>query len=203
IKHVFRYRDKQDFITEIEAGDGDNDFRNAIMNETLAAGTNNAQLADRAATSLSGGTTKGVMNTSSQTRRRGKVISAPTRKVLSDLARESGADWSIQDGQLMFVPTKALLPGEAIKINAETGMLKAPEITESGVTVETLMEPMLRVYGAIHINNNDIKEQSKEQKEGTGTPRLSPDGIYKVVEVKHTGDTHTKDWYSEIKCVAL
>lgn len=54
IQHVYRYRDGQDFITEIEAGDGDKSYRNATMNETLAAGTDNALLANRAASSMRG-----------------------------------------------------------------------------------------------------------------------------------------------------
>ena len=38
IKHVYRYREKNDYITEIEAGDGDKDFRSAVMNEKNAPG---------------------------------------------------------------------------------------------------------------------------------------------------------------------
>lgn len=75
IKHVYRYREKVDYITEIEAGDGDKDFRNAVMNETLAAGTTNAQLVDRAVNSFkgTGGTIKGTVQINDHARLRGKV----------------------------------------------------------------------------------------------------------------------------------
>ena len=95
IKHVYRYREKNDYITEIEAGDGDKDFRKAVMNETLAAGTTTSQLVDRAVGTFKGvgGTSKGHVQVNDRARLRGKVISGNTRDVLHDVARESGANW--------------------------------------------------------------------------------------------------------------
>lgn len=212
IKHVYRYREKADYITEIEAGDGDKDYRNAVMNETLAAGTTNAQLVDRAVGSFkgTGGTTKGAVQINDRARLRGKVISGNTRDVLHDVARESGANWSIQDGQLVIVKTNAVLPDEAIVITAETGMLGAPEINDKGIAVKCLMNPQLRVNGAIKLDNNGIKAKrqkaqalGKKQEDQKEPVRLDPDGIYKVLKLTHKGDTRGQDWLSEIECIGL
>ena len=212
IKHVYRYRDKSDYITEIEAGDGDKDFRTATMNETLAAGTTNAQLVDRAVGSFktTGGTTTGAVQINDRARLRGKVISGNTRDVLHDVARESGANWSIQDGQLVIVKANGVLPDEAIVITADTGMLGAPEINDKGIAVKCLLNPQLRVNGAIKLNNNGIKAKrqkaqalGKKQEDQKEPVRLDPDGIYKVLKITHKGDTRGQDWVSEIECIGL
>lgn len=216
IKHVYRYREVNDYITEIEAGDGDKDFRKAVINETLAAGTGTGALVDRAVGTFKGvgGTTKGTVQVAEKTRLRGKVVSGNTRDVLNDVARESGANWSIQDGQLTIVSANGVLPNEAVVITAETGMLKAPEINDKGIAVKCLMNPQLRVNGAIKLDNNGIKAKrvkaqalaTKREKEET-TPkepvRLDPDGIYKVLKLTHKGDTRGQDWVSEIECIGL
>lgn len=225
IKHVYRYREGNDYITEIEAGDGDKDYRQAVMNETLASGTTTKQLVERAA-----GTFKGVGNTAyvpgehvqvtDRSRLRGKVISGNTRDVLHDVARESGANWSIQDGQLVIVSTNDVLPGQAVVIRADTGMLGAPEINDKGIAVKCLMNPTLRVNGAIKLDNNGIKAKRKQaqalatkrEKQETNAPvgrenqqlvRLDPDGIYKVLKLTHKGDNRGQEWVSEIECIGL
>lgn len=216
IKHVYRYREKNDYITEIEAADGDKDFRNAIMNETLAAGTTNAQIVDRAVKSFksNGGTIKGHVQINDRARLRGKVVSGNTRNVLSDIAKESGANWSIQDGQLIIVKVSGVLPDEAIVITSETGMLNAPEVNDKGIAVKCLLNPQLRVNGAIRLDNKGIKAKrvqaqalaTKREKEETKPKepvRPDPDGIYKVLKLTHKGDTRGQDWVSELECIGL
>jgi hypothetical protein len=182
----------------------------------LAAGTNTEQLVDRAVGTFKdvGGTIKGHVQVTNRSRLRGKVISGNTRDVLHDVARESGANWSIQDGQLVIVSTNDVLPGEAVVIRADTGMLGAPEINDKGIAVKCLMNPMLRVNGAIKLDNNGIKAKrqkaealaSKDLKlevQPTTPVRLSPDGVYKVLKLTHKGDNRGQEWVSEIECIGL
>jgi hypothetical protein len=213
IRHVFRYRDGNDYITEVDAADGDKDFRTAIMNQTLAAGTSTQQMVDRAVATF-GSTAKGFVDVNNQPRIRGRVISGNTRDILHDIARESGANWSIQDGQLTIVKADAVLPDEAIVINANTGMIGAPEISDKGISVTCLLNPQIKINGAIQLNNNDIKLQNRKipplasSEEvamlKTQEPvRLDPDGIYNVIKLTHKGDNRDKDWTTEIVCVGL
>lgn len=220
IKHVYRYRSGNDYITEIEAADGDKDFRNAVMNETLAAGTTNKQLVDRASGSFSGGTKQGFVDVPHKARLRGKVVSGNTRDVLHEVAKDSGANWSIQDGQLVIVKASSVAPGEAIVIRADTGMLGAPEINDKGISVKCLLNPQIRINGAVKLDNAGIKakkaqdaktEKSNERILGTpdqpleGTVRLDPDGIYKCIKLTHKGVNRGKgsDWTTESLCIAI
>ena len=211
VKYVHRYRDKNDYITEIEAGDGDKDFRQAVMNETMAAGTTMAQIVDRAIDTFKtlGGTIKGLVQVPAHGHTRGKVLSGNTRDILDHVARDAKANWSIQDGQLDMVGINAVLPTETIVISAETGMLNAPEVNDKGIAVKSLLNPHLRVNGSIQLDNNRIRKlrQKKAALIQTAEPaepvRLDPDGVYKILQVTHKGDTRGADWISEVECIGL
>lgn len=210
VVHVYHYRDGADRVTEIVAADGDADYRKSVVNVALAAGTSDDQLVDKLAGTMTRGTTRGHVAVSKRRRSRGKVVSGATRTVLRDLARENGAHWSIQDGQLQIVPADDVLPGEAIVITAETGMLGSPEVNDKGIAVKCLMNPQLRVNGTIRLDNNSLryKRESPEalttKPEKKGAPvRPSPDGLYKVVKLTHKGSTRGAEWASEIECVGL
>lgn len=214
IQHVYRYRDKMDWITQIIAGDGDQDFQKATMNETLAAGTTPDQVVSRAVASFMGGTTRGHIVTKAAPLPRGKVISGNTRTILDRTAKESGANWSIQDGQLVMVPTSDTLPTEAIVLTYETGLLSAPEVNDKGVAAACLMNPQIRVNGKIKLDNNTIKAKvaaaptlaggtERAQAAPAAPVRLDPDGIYKVLQLTHKGDTRGQDFKTEVECIGL
>lgn len=205
IKHVYRYRDGKDYITEIEAGDGDRDYQNAVMNETLAAGTTNRQLVQRAVGSFASTAAGYTGDVPDKPRLRGKVISGSTRDVLGDVARDSGASWSIQDGALVIVSAGGVIPGQAVVLRSDTGLLGAPEVNEKGITAKCLLNPQIRVNGAVQLDNNGIRAKRKKAEEGGGKEpiRLDPDGLYKAVKITHKGDTRGADWITEVVCVAL
>ncbi len=209
IKHVYRYRDGNDFITEIEAADGDKDFRSSVMNMTLAAGTTTEHLIDAAVSSFTE-TTRGAIQTPSRSYLRGKVVSGNTRDILDDHAGQINANWSIQDGQLTLISSNAVAPGTAVLITSDTGMLSAPEINDKGIAFKCLLNPQLRPNGAAKLDNNSIKAKriraqalGKAIEAEKAPVRLDPDGIYKMIKVTHKGDTRGQDWISEVVCIGL
>jgi hypothetical protein len=219
IKYVYHYRSGTDRITEIEAGDGDADYKKSIINETLAAGTDDETLINKAVNTMPG-TQKGHVKVSKKQRIRGRVVSGNTRDILRKIAKENGVQWSIQDGHLIMVPVKAMLPEAVFVINAETGMIDTPETNDKGISVKTLLNPALKIAGSIKLDNNNIRInrqktrtlQTKREKLETNRPlgredeqlsRLSPDGIYKIISVTHKGDTRANEWYSELECISV
>jgi hypothetical protein len=214
IKHAFHYRDKADLITQIEAADGDKDYRKATMNLTLAAGTTDSDLVNKALASFSS-TIKGHIGVTSAPRIRGKVISGMTRDTLSKLARDNDAKWSIQDGELHIVPVDGVLPTQAIVVNAATGMLNAPEINDRGIRVKCLLNPQIKVNGVLQLNNNDImikRRRTRQVLKRTKKPptnqtqqvvALNSDGLYKVIRIDHRGDNRSNQWETESYCVGL
>lgn len=211
IRHVYRYREKNDWIVEIDCGDGDRDFVGAIVNETVAAGVTDDQLVDRIVSGFSY-TKRGVTTGLGNTRRlRGKVVSGNARDVLSDVARQHNSNWSIQDGRLQIITADGVLPNQAILVNADTGMLNAPQQDDKGIKVDTLLNPLYQVNGRIKLDNNNIKRKKaavdsngqKQEKEVKVPARLDPDGIYKLYKITHKGDTRGTDWKSTCECVSM
>lgn len=213
IINVSRYRDGTDRIVEIQAGDGDRDYRTATVQATLAAGTKNAQVIDRVLQSFKD-TIRGAISIPEIARLRGKVLSGNTRDILDALAVDTGSHWSIQDGTLQVISANDVKPGIAVVITSETGMIGAPERNDRGVGVRTLLNPEIGINGAIKLDNNGIRKKiefartlalSRETRETVSKPpvRLDPDGIYKVIRVKHTGDTRGAEWYSDVEAIGL
>ncbi len=213
IRHVFRYRDGNDWVMQVDAADGDSDLRNTIVNTSFAAGTSTSQLIDHMVSKFKK-TTKGHVTVKERQRIRGRVLTGMAKDVFDTIANESDAHWSIQDGVLVMVPVASTLPDEAIVIRSDTGMLGAPEITDKGVKFKTLLNPQLRVNGKVMLDNNDLKARiAKERTEKPGAHhkpkavktlvRLDPDGVYKVYKLTHRGDTRGTEWESEGECVGL
>jgi hypothetical protein len=213
IKHVFKYRDKTDFVTEIQAADGDDDFRNAQLNVTLAAGTSRKHIIEAAVGSFNG-TIEGYSDVEDFVHIRGMVLSGNTRDILNDLAKDSGANWSIQDGQLQIVKANSTLPNTAIAINSETGMLDVPEISDKGIEVKCLMNPSIKINSKIQLDNNDIRIRDKKApltsaknaeitKAQSNLVRLDPDGIYKVIRLQHRGGNRENEWVTDLVCIGL
>ncbi len=211
IRQARTYREKNDWITEIDAGDGDDDYRTGIVNETLAAGVTDQQLLSRIVTNYKTTTMGEVSGIAPTTRLRGKVISGNSRDVLANLSRQHNATWSIQDGRLTIIPVMGVLDKEAVLINERTGMIGTPEQDDKGVKVTSLLNPLYEINGRIKLDNNGIKivpaEPVAGQKITTSKPkvlaRLDPDGIYKIYKLTHKGDTRGTDWLSLCECVAL
>ena len=88
IRHTSQYREGNDHITEIDAGDGDFDLRNTIINTTLRAGTSTSQELDHLISKFAN-TKKGHVVVNDKNRIRGKVISGlPGPLPRSDRRRE-------------------------------------------------------------------------------------------------------------------
>lgn len=213
IRFAYHYREVNDRIVEINAADGDKDFHNAIVNFTLAAGHSDQQTVDSLLTSFQATTLGHVHGKNLKAKRlRGKTYVGSARDVLDQIARESDGNWSIQDGKLILVPVDSVLPGEAIAVSSETGLLGAPEVNDKGITIKVMMDPRIIPGGKLWLMNNEVKQKhlkaektgQKRKLHGPNVPvRTDPDGVYKVYAVKHVGDTRGGDWYSECKCVAL
>lgn len=221
LRHRFSYRQDSDRILQLDAADGDKDFRDAFVNKTFSAGTTTAQIVDHLI-ALCPGTIKGTVLVANKTLPRARTMCGMVRDFLESIARDNNAHWSIQDGAHNIVPANTTLPIEAIKISAETGMLNAPELTDKGVKVECLLNPALRVGGKVHLDNNTLKgkialkraslvpkkppknaPKAQAKKKPKELARLDPDGLWKVLQVTHKGDNRGMPWVSIVEAVAL
>lgn len=213
IRFTHFYREVNDRIAEINAGDGDKDFRGALVNFTLAAGHDDETTIRQLTTSMRATTMGHVSGKKVRVKRlRGRTYSGLARDVLDKIAKDSDGHWSIQNGSLIMVPVDSVLPGAAIAISSDTGLLGAPEVNNKGIKIKCMLDPRIIPGCKLWLQNNDVKQKhlaaasegQKHKLKGAKKPvRLDPDGVYKVYAVKMVGDTRGPDWYCECMCVAL
>lgn len=211
IKYTSAYREGNDRIVEIQAGDGDKDFRNALVNFSLAAGHDD-EATIRALMQSMQATTLGYVRGKNLKAKhgRGRVFSGSMRDVADLVAKHNEAHWSIQDGKFVMIPVEGVRPEEAVVVSAETGMLGAPEADEHGITIRMRFDPRVVPGSKLWLRNTDVKIKALKvhlhtSKKGHADPKLrtDPDGVYKVYSIHGKGDTRGTDWEIECKCVGL
>lgn len=199
-----------DTYLDISAADGDAAYNFGIVATSLAAG---ARPEDQYK-ALTGafekyGVTAGYLPQGAlgdQALPRGKVMLGMARDYFDTLADTTQTTWSIQDGKVNVVERGGYLPGEAVVLNSDSGLIGIPEQTVGGINVRALLNARFRYNGRVQINQADINRAAVSLAATAPTlylPRIVDDGFYRIVVANHVGDTRGNDWYSDLICVAL
>ena len=182
---VKQYREGTDTILQVEAGDGDKAYSYAVVNASMGAGYSNADVAKIATDQMKTQGTKGEQTEAIESESkfpRGRVMFGAARKFAREVAKTTDCQWSVQDGQVVFCKVKKATKGaEAFLLSPSSGLVGSPTIDKDGVTASSCLNPQLRIYDPIQIESEFVK------------------GTYKILTVKHSGDTHGNDWTTEIK----
>lgn len=206
IKQVIIGRESAtDTFIEIIASDGDLAYNFAIVNSTIAAGATQQQQVNACAQAMSplgvtaGGNT--IVNSPSQLPR-GKVMFGNARNYLRAAAQTTQGSWSIQNEKIVFVPKNSYLPGVAIVLNSQTGLIGTPQQTLQGVNCKALLNPNFQIATKIQLNNDSIQRLAINLAiPGTAAAIPAPltsDGIYFVLVAEHIGDNRGIEWYTNL-----
>lgn len=199
-----------DTFTRFIAGDGDLAYNFAIVNTSLAKGSNPNTQINTAVSAMqpmgtSGGGNAKVASTTALPR--GKVLYGNARTYLRNIARSTNTGWSIQDEKVQFVPNNSYLPRTAVVINSNTGMIGTPQQTLQGVNVKCLLNPYIQIATRVQLDNNTIARialnLSVPGSVAAIPAPLTTDGVYFVLAVDHSGDTRGVDWYSSLVCIYI
>lgn len=196
-----------DTFLEIVAADGDEAYNFATMQTTLAAGWKQDTLHDAIVKALdpydvvAGYTPEFV----GKPMPRAKVCYGMARDFMRTLAESCGASWHIADGALNVIPTEETLPGEAVVLTRETGLIGMPQQTINGISVRSLLNPKIRHGGQVRLDNASVQLAQVSVAYGAVNyfPSLDADGAYKVYSVMMHGDTRGQAWYSDLVCAAV
>ena len=121
----------------------------------------------------------------------GVVADGPSPEQLTKMLAPKGYGWSVQDGTLQVLADGETVPGTALVISKDTGMVGSPEYgapKEDGkppiLTVVALLKPELRCGAQISVQS------------------IAVNGLFKALKVSHEGDTAGKSWYSTVEAIA-
>lgn len=208
-----------DGYTDIFAADGDTLHNFGYVRTTLPSGYSQEQVWAAIGTAAAEHTPIEPLSTAPNQAKgpRGKVMYGMVRDSIRDFADTNQQLVTVDNGILKAMPLLAFKPGEAVEINATTGMIGSPEQTEQGITLSCLLNPAIMWGTRLKINNSDITQNlvsnsdaELRQQNVIGEkaipaifPSLANDGFYKALAVDHIGDTRGSPWYTQIICIAL
>ena len=206
IKQIKSGRDNgTDSYLHIFAGDGDDAYNFAIVNKTLSAGASQSDQVKAAIGSMDS-VSEGDIQIQNKTKlARGKVMYGMSRDYLRQSADTDRAAWSIQDGKLQIIPIDGLAKGTAIVLNSKTGLVGTPEQTNDGIRARTLLNPQIKIGGAVTIDEEDIQAATiqsispTKKTDKVNTPAtIANDWQYKIISIEYNGDNRGNDWYCDI-----
>lgn len=178
-------RDGLDFVLTLECSDGHQAYTQSRAKTTLKAGATDKQIVEELQKTMPKVQTGAIDIPNQRKLPRGRVLNGNSRDILTKIARNNKADWSIQDGSLIFLPKDKVLSDDAVLISQDTGMINAPEQTDEGLELTCLLNPALQIGGLVKVES--IIEYFN--------------GEYKIVKLAHSGDGIGGDWRSKMTVV--
>lgn len=204
LRNVFPQKTATDRALILYAGDGQRDWENATFNKTFVENVSIQNVVKEIIQTFKDaavGALEGLPAVADKLR--GQTLSGASRNLLDQFADEYGFNWSVQDGEITTVPVNTALQGtEAVLINAKTGMIGSPVVTERGVEVTTLLNPVLRPNGSFQIESLGAEVQLGNLFLRNVT-RTSGEGLYKIQEVIFRGDNRDGDWLTIVKGIPI
>ncbi len=179
--------------TLLELGDGDCTHRWARVNKSYAPGTSIRTVLRDCARSMGLGLPKNLNSDKGLDRAfaAGRTSHGPSRDEMTKLLAPFGYTYSLQNGVLQVLRVDDVLPGTAIPIGEEFGMIGTPQFgspPKSGkpphINVNMLLYPELLPGQLV-----DLKSKVKN-------------GLFRVETVRHEGDTHgtgEQSWTTQIE----
>ena len=183
-KGVKHERKGGDIITTLQCGDGLTELQSAHIECSFKEGSTCQQIVDEALAKIglhiavkSGDLSKQYVN--------GKSFSGTVKKLLDQITKYCGLTWNTQNNSVQIYPSDGSATQYAVLLNAGTGLIGMPSKTENGIMARSLLNYRLNPGGRFKLETKDGMK--------TGS------GEYKIVSVKHVGDTQEGDYYTEVE----
>jgi hypothetical protein len=191
VQYASSTRQGADWVTTVHLQDGANGYRNSRINISLAAGTTLADAIRQTGDAFGlpvGNLLEHLKNIRGgpEVFNRGVVLSGKTNEQFGKLMRMAGYGWSIQDGQLQVLGPDEPMPGTAVLLTPNTGLIGSPERGDKGVVkVRALLQPYL-------FPGNPVRVEG-----------LQTTGLFRVEKGKYVGNMQGPEWYAELELKPL
>ena len=131
---------------------------------------------------------------------RGKVLFGKSSEYLKRAAYATECQFFVEDDEINIIGAEDYRPGTAVELNPDTGMIGDPTQTDDGVAVKCLLNPSIKLNTLVHVSPQCVR-QKRVSDASAEAPELSVDGMYRVVKLTYSGDTHGQDWYCDIDAI--
>ena len=107
-----------------------------------------------------------------------------------------GLDFIIEDDGILLVYVSGE-PREtqrnesnSVTFKPANGLLGSPKVTRTGVEFQALIRPQIKILQRVYVESQSVNETLQNQDKYSNE--------YFVTGLKHSGDTHSDEWYTEI-----
>lgn len=210
IASAYSYHEGADWVTELYVLDGLVEIRDTAVSLGYGKGVKSTQIVNDIASKM-GVTLVGADSLKSRSWANGFSFYGAAAKALDKVVAGTGLEWSIQNGELQIVNRHGVTKREGYVLAKDSGLIGFPERTRE----------------AARSKKQDTPNQKKDEKfafdrqarDGWNVkslllPMVNPcDKIklesvtvtnwFRVEKVKHSGDSHSGDWQTELHLVDL
>lgn len=190
-----------EWITKIQCGDGEKAYQFDTIVIAFAAGTKRLDAIKKVASNMALGRGNLIpkveeflaKNSDKTTFTKGFQCVGTASVALTQLLAPLGLGWSVQNGEIQALGTENdKLAVAAVLLSPETGLIGSPEHG----TPDKKGKPS--VLKARCFLRPQIRPGSTVQIQSAGT-----NGLYRVEQVEHIGDTAGPEWYTQIEAKPL
>lgn len=207
VTHATTRREGPDKITELEMSDGQIAIRDTVVSLGYAAGVGGAKIVDDVAVQM-GLITQIATDVEFASYPAGFSFVGKGRECLDKVMAATGATWSIQNNVLQVIMNGGTTNNQTLVFSPASGLVGSPERI-----IKTVKRPDETK------KKRKVKKEKREKKAGWKvktllTPTISPGdsvrvesstvtGWFRVESLKHSGDSHGRDWYTEHELVEV
>ena len=190
-----------DIITEFELGDGATEIRDTTISVGYDKGIKSSQIFNDVAKKMDVPLTM-PSNLVDRVWEHGLSYFGSARTLLDKVTKGSNTEWSIQNNNLQVIEQGMVTTRQGVLISANSGLVgfaererqskdgnsksekaKEPEKSDDGWRIKTLLMPQLNPGDRIQLDSRSVQ------------------GVFRIQELKHTGDNWEGDWQTEMKVI--
>ena len=210
VTYTFTKFEPPDIITEMDLGDGVQEIRDTTISVGYGKNVKSKQIFNDVAKKMEVSLTM-PNDIEDREWKNGLSYYGSARTLLDKTAKASNLEWSIQNGVLQVIEAGMVTTRQGIEISSSSGMVGSPD-SEREDKAESKGEK-----GKSSKSDKGKSTEPKQQWDGWKVktlllPMLNPgdrvllnsravDGVFRIEELTHTGDSHEGDWQTELKLV--
>jgi hypothetical protein len=203
VTHAYLSIEGPDYQTILELGDGSQEIRDSVISVGYDRGVESKTILS----DLSAKMELPLVLPSDAPERiweNGLSYYGASRGLLDKVTSATDLEWSIQNGNIQVIEKGGVTTRQGIVIATDSGMIKSPERVReakaektstdktkiipgkeafNGWKVETLLMPMLNPGDRVILESKVVE------------------GVFRIQELRHVGDTHEGDWKTELRLV--
>jgi hypothetical protein len=191
-------RDGSDWVTHVQCGDGERAYMFGRVSESFAPGTSTDDVIMHCAEQLGLNlgnlpeTLRSLSHRGGLTEfKHGYTAHGRASAELDRLFASVGLSWSVQNGAIQVLKGGAPIPGDAVLLSPNTGLIGSPDHGTpddkggpSKLKVRSFLNPRLRCGGTVEIRSFGVN------------------GQFRIEKLEQVGDTHGPDWFSNLETKA-